>query len=121
MARVLVLSVTQNRVYEADCDKLDDFYEHLEAEPLDIARRKIGNKWFDIFVDDEGLLRHNPIISAVTRDGLAMLAGNLIFANYDGYGETTSLTDEDIELIKKNLILALDENLDSHIVVIADY
>lgn len=121
MARVLVLSVTQNRVYEADCGQLQDFYDNLEAEPFDIAVRKIGDKYFDIFVDDMGLFREERIVSAVDREGNGMLVGNLIFANHDAQGNTTSLSTEDIELIKRNLILAIDENFDTHIVVIADY
>ena len=101
MARVLVLDVEHDELREAQCHNIDDFYRELNAEPFDIARRFIGGKPYDIFVDDMGLLREpdNIVVSAVDSNGSPMLVGNLIFTNHDGQGNTVSLTDEDMSHI----------------------
>lgn len=96
MARVLVLDVEKDELREAQCHNIDDFYRELNAEPFDIARRVIGGKPYDIFIDDMGLLKENPIVSAVDGSLTPMLVGNLVFANHDGSGNTVSLTDEDM-------------------------
>ena len=109
MAKCLVISMTKpmgEAIYTAEINELEDFYEHLECGCMDVANRKIGNKRFDIWVDDEGLLKDSPIISAVSiTDGevVPMLAGNLIIANHDLEGNTTSLSDEDIEMILEHV------------------
>lgn len=104
MAVVLVLDVKTDQLRMAECEELDDFYRELEAEPLDIARRKIGGRMYDIFVDDEGLFRENPVISAIDKEGNPMLVGNLVFANHDAEGNTTSLTMEDVARIVGNMV-----------------
>lgn len=109
MARVLVLDVVRDEVREANCHNLSDFYRELNADTLDIARRGIGGWMFDIFVDDEGLLKADPIVSAVDGNLNPMLVGNLVFANHDGHGNTVDLTDEDIEHIKSYIYIACTE------------
>lgn len=108
MARVLVLDVEKNEVRVAECNGIDDFYRELNAEPFDIATRRIDGRAFDIFVDDMGLLRDPEFItvSAVNGEGEPMLVGNLVFANHDSEGNTTDLDDADIEHIKNNIMIA---------------
>lgn len=99
-ARLLLLT-TKGEFKEVQCGSLDDFYKHLECDCFDIAHRKVGGKKsYDIFVDDMGLLKDNPIPTALDSRFKPMLVGNLIFANHDNEGNTTSLSDEDIEYIK---------------------
>jgi hypothetical protein len=48
-----------------------------------------------------------------------MLVGSFLVANHDGAGETRSLTDEDIELIKKSVQLVRTRNLqDLHPIIV---
>lgn len=101
MARVLVLNVNGNEVHEADCSDLEDFYRELQAEPLDVVHYLVGDKYYDIFVDDEGLFRDVRVISAIDLLGKSILVGNLIFANHNEAGETTDLSDSDIDNIKR--------------------
>ena len=104
MARVLVLDVNKNEVREANCNELKDFYRELQAELFDITRRKIGGKMFDIFVDDIGLFREDPVVSAFDKNTLEpMLVGNLIFANHDAAGNTTDLSMKDIVIICESI------------------
>lgn len=116
MADVLVISMTkpiQDAVYHAEIKELDDYYKHLECECMDVARRKIGNKYFDIWVDYEGLLVDKPVISAIRIVENAfepMLAGNLILANHDLEGNTTSLSRSDAEMIIDNILVRISED-----------
>lgn len=102
-ARTLVVDIVNKEVREVYCGNLDDFYREINCDTIDIARRSIGGIAYDIFVDDIGLWHDDYQISAVNPWGLPMLVGNLVIANHDGMGNTTSLSDEDIERIKKNI------------------
>ena len=103
MARLLVLDVIGNKgFYEVECNELKDYYRELKCDCFDIATRRIGDKYFDIFCDDNGFFVEDPIPSALDDEFNVMLVGNLVFANHDEEGNTTSLTDEDIKLIKEN-------------------
>ena len=105
MARVLVLDVIGGKgLYESEVNVLDDFYRELKCDIFDVATRKIGDKYFDLYVDDIGLFVEKPIVSVLDTDLKPMLVGNVIFANHDSRGETTSLTDADIEIINSSVI-----------------
>lgn len=122
MATLLVLDVKNNDVKPVQCSELDDFYRELDADVFNIARRKIGGRYYDIFVDDMGLWREDPVVSAISPKMEPMLVGNLVFANHDDAGETTSLTDEDMDRIVHNLFLIRqvgDEK--EHMVVMCEY
>ena len=111
MARLLLIDVINDDVREVNIGEndLDTFHELLHCRCFDIPSRKIGGIYFDIFCDDEGLLQDpQPPISAYNaKENEPMLVGNLIIANHDSYGNTTDLSDEDIEHIKKNLMFAI--------------
>lgn len=122
MATVLVLDVKSDKIRPAECDDLIDFYRELNADLFDIAKRKIGGKYYDIFCDDIGLWRDNPVVSAIDSNMKPMLVGNLVFANHDSTGETTSLTEEDVERIVHNLYLVKSAGDDKeHMVIMCDY
>lgn len=103
MARLMYLKPITMETGLFEQTTLQDFYDKLECDCFDIAHLKIGSKYFDLFVDDEGLLKTDQVPSAVDKDGNVLLVGNIVFANHDSEGETTSLSDEDIAIIKKNL------------------
>lgn len=127
MARLLVLDVTKAKtsdmLYEAEFNCLDDYYRHLQCDCFDIAHRKIGGKYYDIFCDDVGLFVDKPKVSAICESEMSpMLVGNLIFANHDDAGNTTSLSDEDIFRIKNNMLLVKFVNEEeARIVVSCEY
>lgn len=104
---MLILDPKQG-VRFGNCKKLDDFYREIGCSCIDIARRSIGGKMFDIFVDDEGLLKADAgeHISAVAiEDGevAPQLVGTLVFANHDAAGNTTDLTLDDTLLISSKV------------------
>lgn len=125
MARLLLLDAFtkdfNDVVREIECNDLDDYYKYLKCDCFDIANRKIGDDRYDIFVDDCGLFVNHPIVSAIEDDTFyPMLVGNLIFAKHNAAGETISLTDEDMNNIKKHIVLA-DGKQCSMFVVMCNY
>ena len=110
------------RVVEIDdSNHLTEYYKYLNCYLIDITSRKVGGRYFDIIVDDEGLFADKPIVSAVDSSGEPALVGNLLFCNHDGQGGETSLTDQDIALLQEftTLVEVVDKkgNRDTAIVV----
>lgn len=87
---------------------LDEWYRLLKCNLIDIVYRDIGGKYYDIIADDEGLLKGRAKVTALDKKGDIMLVGNLIICNYDGEGGEASLTEEDIERIKKQLVIVTE-------------
>lgn len=102
MKRMFLIDVINKQVKLVFADDLGEFYEYIQCRCIDIVRRKIGGREFEIIVDDEGLLVDNPIVSALDKSLEAMLVGNLLIAGSEVIeGELTGLKDEDIEHIRK--------------------
>lgn len=92
-----------------DDDHLGQFYKLIGCRCIDICTRKIGEKYYNIVLDDEGLLVADPIISAVDGDRRPMLAGNLVIFNIDERTMDLAALDEgDVSNIKDNLLVAID-------------
>lgn len=92
----------------------------LGCDAFDIATRKIGGTYYDMFVDDIGLFK--PLhVSAVDKDCKPMLVGNIVFANHDDHGNTTDLSEEDIERICRSVLFVGYENGEMGMVVECEY
>lgn len=94
---------------------LSDYYEYLDCDCIDITARAIGGRYFDIIVDDEDLLKRNPIPSAFDADGHPALVGNLLVVNHNSEGEETSLTESDIEILEyatEEIALFIDDSFE---------
>lgn len=83
-------------------NELEEYYRLLKCNYVESYRAVIGNKTFDIICDDEAKLHPNGTPSVINSDNQPVLINNVLICNrgYDGY---TSLSDEDIELIKKQI------------------
>lgn len=94
-------------------DDLQVFYDIIGCECIDIVKRKIGDNYYNIICDDEGLFVENPIISlAHPTDMYQTIHGNVIITGIeDENGNLTSLTKIDIVKIKSSLkyLIMLDE------------
>ncbi len=98
---LLLLDVWKGQIKTITIKEFEDYYKYLNCDCFDIVTRRIGkqNLYFDIFCDDEGLLKlHIP--TAFNTKNQTMLVGNLIFSKTDNEGETISLTPEEIKYIK---------------------
>lgn len=102
--RFALFRPTTGTVTEVICNSLDDIYTALGCETFDIANRDVCGKRFDIYVDDEGLLKENPIVSALSKDLKPMLVGNLLFAHHDRHGNSTAVSDDDIAHLKRCVV-----------------
>ena len=88
-------------------ETLDDMYKEIGCDTIDIARRRIGGKEFDIIVDDNGWLTEKPQLSGifVYGDGEVepALVGTLIVCSHDEEGNTVDIPVEDHMLICCNV------------------
>lgn len=102
--RGILIDVSRNKVEEREVEEcsLDDLYGILNCSTIDIVVRTIGGKPFDIVCDDEGLLKENPIVTAISEKGDHMLVGNLFICNHNK-DRLASLNDDDIFHIMNNM------------------
>ena len=102
--KFLLLDVKNEKVEAIDIEPtLDEYYRVLDCDIIDIPTRYIGGRKFDIICDDEALLKDDTKISAINRNGGAMLGGNLLFCHHDNEGNTVGLEDEEIEFLKDKI------------------
>lgn len=84
---------------------LENYYKHLDCNCIDIAERKIGNKFYDVICDDEGLLVDNPKVCCIAGDSDYNIYGNIIICNGDDNGNEQPLTEDDIANIMQNMAM----------------
>lgn len=115
MEQVEVLVITPKSV---DLKVLNDDYKEFKkainiTSPIDCVSRKIGDKYYDIWLDDEGLFKENEdgTISGIgiNTEYEEVFAGNIIIANNDGEGNVLSLSEDDIDNIYKHIAIVKDE------------
>ena len=83
---------------------LDTYYSEIGCDCIEIPSRCIGGKLFNIICDESGLLKDDPIPSAVGKGYQEAIFGNLIVCGLaDDDGELTGITDEDVQLIRDNI------------------
>lgn len=97
--KYLHIDVINNNIQMVEANGLDDFYRLLNCRCIDVIYRKIGDTECTLIVDDEGLLKDNPIVSAIDVSGTPCLVGNILIAS----GEDTPLTDEEVQNIMFNV------------------
>lgn len=75
--------------------------------PVTCVSRKIGKKHFDLWLDDEGLLKPSEerVVAAVLDSSTCseILVGNILIANHDSQGNTTGLEDDEIKTIMSKM------------------
>lgn len=91
------------KAHTVKTDSLQGYYDALNCSLFDITTRKIGEHFYDIYCDDEGLLKCNPIVSAIDSDGAPALVGNLFVVKHNEEGETISLTESQIHEVIDNV------------------
>lgn len=103
------------RVRKPGDEKLAQTMEQIKGESTyEILKRGIGGTLscvrvneLDIWIDDEGLLKHlepNIVIKRSKTNQLTdrdtLLVGPVVFASNDGYGDTIGLSPEAIEIVE---------------------
>ena len=77
-------------------DKLENYYNLIGCDLIDITTRDINGAPYAIVCDDEGLLKNAPIVTAVTADGRPALVGGLVILKDGDEGELTGLDQGDV-------------------------
>ena len=77
----------------------------LNTDMWTTACRKFNGKHFNIYLDDLGLYREQPVITAVKTNCSERLVGNLLLTVMDGRGGDISLTEEDFKRLEDSVIL----------------
>lgn len=111
---------------------LDDMYREIGCSTIDITTRKVGGKWFDFIVDDEGLLKADSKVSAIYRNEAEgtcepALVGTLIICSHDDKGNTVDislgdhmiLVDRIRILVTKNTVTG--EEYETHVIQLDDW
>ncbi len=92
------------RVIEFELNSYEDLYPVLDCDCFDIAVRRFGKNYYDIYTDDEGLLHFkDPAIYVFDDDYMVqVLVGNCFVCKHNDEGDTISLTDEEIAEVLNN-------------------
>ena len=77
-------------------NELQAIYEWIECSTIDIVQRKMNGRIYDFIVDDEGLLKDRPIMSAVHQDETPSLFGLTLITKHDEEGNNVGLNEEEI-------------------------
>lgn len=101
----LLLNLNDNKTEVVEVNSLQDYYNLIGCNLIEIVSRKIGRKRFDIVCDEEGTFVAEPKISAIDNLGAPMFVGNLIICGQaDEEGELTDLSGRDINYIKQRIV-----------------
>ena len=103
--KFLFLDVHNNELKMVEANGLDDYYNLIGCRCIDIVRRRIGDIYVEIIIDDEGALLDNAKVSAIDVTGDIALYGNLLVASgrVTEDGELTELTQVEIDVIMVNV------------------
>lgn len=81
-------------------DNLESYYNLVGTDIIDVVTRKINGKAYDVICDEEGLFKHDCVISAINAQGRFQLVNSLVIVGCsDSEGCETSLKDEDVNAI----------------------
>lgn len=113
----ILIDVKKNNTAEiVDIDfDLETYYNLIGCDIIDIVSRVIGGNDVCIIIDDEGLLKHDPIVSAVSynrlisgNDLIPELVGNLIITGpVDDDGNLTGLSNQVADFIMNRYIMVV--------------
>lgn len=123
MSKVVLLNTETNGAKVINIEMtLENCYDMLKCNLIDVARRKIAGHTYLFTVDDEGLLIDKPVVSAVYRGGSPAFVGNLIVAkdsdnDDEDYG---NLSNDDIVRIFSHLTYLLRKDGSTQLVLELD-
>ena len=107
-----------------DVKSWQDIAPLLEANFFDVTTALIGGKEFTLYVDDESLLKDNPIPMAFDSGDLQpMLAGNILVMQNDAAGDSRDLTDEEVDTLYMHCMALFEyhgDNLEGRLVLMLD-
>jgi hypothetical protein len=110
----LVDGVVKVERYEMEYESFRSLYSVLNCETFTIASRSISSNYYDIYCDDEGLLKDNHISAVLTPKSPGeieeVLAGNIFICNHTEDGDIASLNEEQVSDILSSTLKKVDGN-----------
>ena len=103
--RGVLIDVVNNAVEVVEIGRsLQAYYNLLGCDTIDIVTRKVGDHLYQIVLDDEGLLKPDPVPSAFDSNDKPCLVGNLFVVGYEVIdGELTSIDDNEIQQLMSHV------------------
>lgn len=89
-------------VIDFNYDSYKDFYPLLNCEHFDVVERRFGDKYCDVYCDDEGLFKEDnkpAIFTHYKGKCVEHVVGNVFICGHDEEGETISLTAAQIDAV----------------------
>lgn len=123
MAKAMLFKTNSKDITLVDVKSWRDICPLLDARLFDVTRVSLGGRLFTIYVDDEGLLKDNPIPMAFDSGDLRpMLAGNLLIMQSDDAGDNRDLTTDEVEIIHEHTMVLYEffENMTGRMVLMVD-
>lgn len=77
---------------------LKDLYRILNCELVTCTEIEVNGKLFDVYADDEALLKSNPVPNLYIEDDL-IIFGSVAFAKADEDGNLVGITRDDVHLL----------------------
>lgn len=91
-------SISPHVRYISPDNVLQDLYKVLNCELVTCTEIEVNGKLFDVYSDDEALLKDKPIPNLYIDDDL-IIFGSLAFAKADDDGKLVGLSHHDINLL----------------------
>lgn len=99
---------------------LENYYNLLNCDLIDITERRIGGDYFDIICDDEGLFKQGNRVSVVSENGLPQIVGSVLICKHDGNGGETGLSDLELKKVSGRLAIATSPDGEKYHVIVID-
>ena len=93
-------SISPHVRYISSDNILQDMYRILNSDLVTCTEIEVNGKLFDVYSDDEALLKDKPIPNLYIDDDI-IIFGSVAFAKVDGEGKMVGLTHDDIQLLWK--------------------
>lgn len=91
-------SITPHVRYISPDNVLKDLYKILNCELVTCTEIEVNGKLFDVWSDDEALLKNRPVPNLYIDDDL-IIFGSVAFAKADEEGKLVGLTHDDVQLL----------------------
>lgn len=99
----LEYNVTTNSIsphvrYITSDNVLHDLYKILNCQPVTCTEIEVNGKLFDVYSDDEALLKEKPAPNLYIDDDL-IIFGSIAFSKADEEGKLVGLSHDDVQLL----------------------
>ena len=91
-------SISPHVRYISPDNVLKDLYKILNCELVTCTEIEVNGKFFDVWSDDEALLKEKPVPNLFIDDDL-IIFGSVAFAKTDEEGKLVGLTRDDVHLL----------------------